>query len=212
LGAVLVANHVIELLVPARPFLVVISPVLFMLGLLGGTGSAAWERTRAFGLAVVAGVWSAMVAMLIALCVVFCLDFVFKGNAELPLRLGFAASGMNNADAFLVRNMLEAASEGLIRLPIFALFLSFSGAVANACISASSLSASSLRRPLVALCLAPLMFLAGAASLWHADSLVRAARPPFVMSGVVLASLALCSAHAIWSGLRTHAEPEKPRS
>jgi hypothetical protein len=145
--------------------------------------------------------------MLFALCVVFCLDFVFKGNAELPLRLGFAASGMNNADAFLLRNMLEAASEGLIRLPIFALFLSFSGAVASACISASS-----LRRPLVAVCLAPLMFLAGAASLWHADSLVRAARPPFVMSGVVLASLALCSAHAIWSRLRTHAEPGKPRS
>ena len=42
----------------------------------------------------------------------------------------------------------------------------------------------------------------GAAALVHADSLERAARPPFVMTGVALAGLAPCGAHPIWSALR----------
>jgi len=71
------------------------------------------------------------------------------------------------------------------------------GAVTNAWISGAS-----RRTALAATCLTPFMFLAGAAKLWHADSLERAARPPFVMTGVLLASVALCGAHPIWSVLR----------
>jgi hypothetical protein len=86
-------------------------------------------------------------------------------------------------------------------MPIFAVFLSFIGAVANAWISRAS-----RRIALVAACFTPFMFLAGAAALWHADSLARAARPPFVMIGVALAGLALCAGHPIWSALR-HTRP-----
>jgi hypothetical protein len=39
---------------------------------------------------------------------------------------------MNDHGAFLVRNILEATSEELVRMPIFAVFLSFTGAIANA--------------------------------------------------------------------------------
>ena len=39
------------------------------------------------------------------------------------------------------------------------------------------------------------------ASLWYADSLERAARPPFVMAGVLTAGIALCGAHPLWSSL-----------
>jgi len=125
LGAVHVANHVLESYVPVRPFILIISPVFLMLALFGAAGSAAWERTQSPVLAVVAGVWCAMVAILIALCVAFCLNLAFEGNAELQLHEAFAASGMNDPGAFLVKNMLEATSEGLVRMPIFAVFLSF---------------------------------------------------------------------------------------
>jgi len=168
-----------------------------MLALFGAAGSAAWERTQSLVLAVIAGVWRAMVAILIALCVAFCLNLTFEGNAELQLPEAFAASGMNDPGAFLVKNMLEATSEGLVRMPIFAVFLSVIGSVTNAWISGAS-----QRTVLAATWPTPFMFVAGAAALWHADSLERAARPPFVMTGVVLAGVALCGAHPIWSVLR----------
>ncbi len=52
-GAVAIANHLVEAFVPARPFVVIISPVLLTLGLLGMAGAAAWERTGSLALAVV---------------------------------------------------------------------------------------------------------------------------------------------------------------
>ena len=80
LGAVHVANHVLESYVPAGPFILIISPVFLMLALFGTAGSAAWGRTQSLVLAVVAGVWCAMVAILIALCVAFCLNLAFEGE------------------------------------------------------------------------------------------------------------------------------------
>jgi hypothetical protein len=103
-----------------------LSPVFLMLALFGTAGSAAWERTQSLVLAVIAGVWCAMVAILIALCVAFGLNLAFEGTLELQLHEAFAARGMNDPGAFLVKNMLEATSEGLVRMPIFAVFLFFS--------------------------------------------------------------------------------------
>ena len=201
LGAVLVANHVIELSVPARPFLLVITPVFLALALFGAAGSAAWQRTRAIAPAVMAGLWCAIVGTLILLCAAFCLDLAFERTAELPLRDEIAASGLTDPGAFLVKNMLDAASEGLIRMPVFALFLSFTGVIANAWFSKTS-----PRTARAAMFIAPVMFLAGASALWHANSLERSARPPFVMAGVALAGLSLCSAHAIWSAFHRPAK------
>jgi hypothetical protein len=196
LGAVHVANHVIESYIPHRPFVLIISPVFLMLALFGAAGSMAWERTRSLGLAVIAGVWCAIIGMLILICVVFSVSLAFEARAELHMNEAFAASGMNDPGAFMVRNMLEATSEGLVRMPIFAVFLSLTGAIANAWISGAS-----RRTALLSACLAPFMFGVGAAALVHADSLERAARPPFVMTGVALAGLALCGAHPIWSAV-----------
>jgi hypothetical protein len=197
LGTVLIANHGIELFVAVRPFVVVISPVLLALVLFGAAGSAVWERTRSLLLGVAGGVWCAIVGMLILISFVLCFNLVFETRAVLTLREAFAASGMNEPSAFLVKNTLEAASEGLVRMPIFAAVLSLTGAVMNAWISGRS-----RRMALIVGCVAPLMFAAGVAALWHADSLERAARPPFVMSGVLLAGVALCGVHPVWSALR----------
>jgi hypothetical protein len=197
LGAVFVANHVIELFVPARNFALVISPVLLTLALLGATGSAATERTGSLLLAVAAGVWCAMVGTLVLLCVGFVLGLTLESRVEQWLREAFAASGMNDPGGFLVQNTLEAASEALVRMPAVALFLSLFGALASAWIAKQSRNA-----VLVTIYSAPLVFIGGAAALWYANSLPRAARPPFILAGVLLASVALSAAHPIWSVLR----------
>src|ERR1700732_394631 len=165
LGAVHVANHIVESYVPNRPFVLIISPVFLMLALFGAAGSMAWQRTRSLGLAVIAGVWCAIIGMLVLICVVFSVSLAFEGRAELQMHEAFAASGMNDPGAYLVRNLLEAASEGLVRMPIFAVFLSFIGAITNAWISGAS-----RRTALLAACLTPFMFVLGAAALVHADS------------------------------------------
>jgi hypothetical protein len=197
LGAVHVANHVIELFVPARNFALVICPVFLMFALLGATGSAAWQRTRSVVLAVVAGLWCAVVATVILISVALVLDIAFEARAELPLREAFAASGMNDPGAFLLRNSLEAASEGLVRMPVFALVFSLIGALANAWITQWPRNA-----VLAGVWIAPVMFVMGAAALLYANSVERSARPPFVMAGVLLAGVALSVAHPIWSALR----------
>jgi len=196
LGVVHVANHLVESFVPVRNFALVITPVFLVLALLGFTGSAAWGRTRSLAMAVVAGVWCAIVATLITLCVVMVLNLSFESRAELWLRKSFAASGMNDPGAFLVKNTLEAASEALVRMPVVALFLSLISASANAWIVERS-----RRFVFAAACFALPTFAMGAAALWYANLLQRSARPPFVMVGVVLASITISIAHPIWSAL-----------
>ena len=197
LGAVFVANHVIELFVPARNFALVIGPVLLTLVLLSATGSAARERIGSLLLAVTAGVWCAMVGTLVLLSVGFVLELTLEARVEQWLRDAFAASGMNDPGGFVVKNTLEAASEALVRMPAIALFLSLLGASASALITKQSRTA-----VLVTIFSAPLMFIGGAAALWYANSLPRPARPPFILAGVLLASVALSTAHPIWSVLR----------
>jgi hypothetical protein len=75
--------------------------------------------------------------------------------------------------------------------------LAFAGAVIHAWMSRES-----RRIAIAASFLAPLMFAVGASALWHANAVERAARPPFVMSGVLLSGVALCAAYPIWSILR----------
>ena len=197
LGAVLVANHAIEMYVPARNFALVISPVLLTLALFGATGSAAKEHTGSFRLAVAAGVWCGMVGTLLLLCVGFVLGLTLEARVERWLREAFETSGMNDPGGFAVRNTLEAASEALIRMPAVALVLSLFGASASAWIGRQSRNV-----VLVTVYSAPLILIVGAVALSYANSLPRAGRPPFILAGVFLASVALSVAHPISSVLR----------
>lgn len=201
LGAVRIANHVIESFAHIKNGTLQLAlgagPVLLMLAFFGAAGSVAWGRTRSFVLAFAAGAWCAVVGALITLAFGLAFNLVFEARLELRLQEAFAASGMNDSGAFLVRNSLEAASEALVRMPVFAVFLSLIGIFENAKITRLS-----RRAVLLSAWLAPFIFVAGAAALSHADSLERAARPPFVMAGVLLAGVALCAVHPIWSALR----------
>jgi hypothetical protein len=197
LGAVLVANHVTELFVPTRDFPLVIGPVFLAFALLAATGSAAMERTSSLWLAAVAGVWCAMVGTLILLSVGFVLNLTCEDRCEMWLRQAFATSGMKDPGGFLIRNTLEAASEGLVRMPIVALFLSLIGA---------GVSTWMIRRArttvVVSICSGLLLFTVGATALSYANSLARSARPPFIFGGVILTSVALSVAYPSWSAMR----------
>jgi hypothetical protein len=196
-GAVQIANHLIEAFAPTRPFVVIICPVLLALALLGTAGAAAWERTRSLALAVISGVYCAIVATLMTLCFAISFNLLFVARVDWQLREAFAASGMLDRAGFRVRNILEASSEFLVRMPLIAVCLAFAGAVIHAWMRRES------RRAFVlaARFLAPFVFALGAAALWHANVIERAARPPFVLSGVILAGVALCAAYPIRSAL-----------
>jgi hypothetical protein len=194
LGAVQIANHLIEAFVPIRPFVLIISPVLLMLALLGTAGAAAWERTRSLALAVIGGLCCAIVATLITLYFAISFNLLFAAHVDWQLREAFSASGMIDPGGFRVKNILEASSEILVRMPLFAVCLAFAGAVIHAWMSGKSRGMA-----VAASFLAPLVFAVGGSALWHANAVERAARPPFVMSGVLLSGVALCAAYPIWS-------------
>jgi hypothetical protein len=159
---------------------------------------------HAFTLAVIASVCCAVVAMLMLLRFAFSFNRAFEARVELQLYWAFAASGMNDPGAFVVKNSLEAASEGLVRVPASAMSMSLAGALANAWISKCSRTT-----VLAAASVTQLMLLTGVAALAYANSLERAARPPFVKAGVLLASIAVSFGHPICSALRrTPPQPE----
>jgi len=202
-GAVGIANHLIEAFVPARPFILIISPVLVTLALLSMAGAVAWERTRSLVLAVIGGVCCAIVATLITLCFAISFNLLFSARVDRQLRDAFAASGMVDQAAFRIRNILESSSEILLRMPLLAICLAVTGAVIHAWMSRES-----RRAPVLAAgILTPIVFAVGAAALWHANSVERAARPPFVLSGVVLTGVALCAAYPVWSALYGSTHP-----
>lgn len=136
LGAVQIANHLIEAFVPIRPFVLIISPVLLTLALLGSAGAAAWERSRS--LAVAGGVSCATVATLIALSFAISFNLLFAARVDWQLREAFAASGMIDPGGFRVRNILEASSEILVRMPVFAICLALAGALIHGWMSRES--------------------------------------------------------------------------
>ena len=202
-GAVGIANHLIEAFVPARPFILIIIPVLITLALLGMAGAVAWERTRSLVLAVIGGVCCAIVATLITLCFAISFNLLFSARVDRQLRDAFAASGMVDQPAFRIRNILESSSEILLRMPLLSVCLAVTGAVIQAWMSRES------RRALVlaAEILTPIAFAVGATALWHANLVERAARPPFVLSGLVLTGVALCAAYPVWSALYGSTRP-----
>ena len=204
LGAAGITNHLIEAFVPIRPFILIISPVLLALALLSAAGAAAWKRTRSLMWAVTGGVWCAIVGVLILLSFAISFNLFFSARVDWQLREAFAASGMSDPAGFRVRNILEASSEILVRMPLLAIGLALVGACIHAWMSGAS------RRMAVAVsALAPLMFAVGTFALWHANAMERAARPPFVLSGVLLSGVALSAAYPIWS--ISTGGPEAPR-
>ncbi|MBV9406840.1 MAG: hypothetical protein JO211_15945, partial [Acidobacteriaceae bacterium] len=165
LGFILVASHAVEWFGLDRnrtaQFARGAGSTLLMVGLLGAAASAAWERTRSIKLGVVAGLWCGSLGAMVLLSFAFALNLVFQAHSAAWLHEAFVASGMRDPGAFMVRNSLAAVSEILVRLPIAAFVLSFSGGLVSSWI---------MMWPRILTVLAawftPFIFAAGAASLW----------------------------------------------
>ncbi len=200
LGLVLIMSHATEWfeLLDSRPVALVrgIGSILLMLALLSTAASVAWQRTRSGSMALMSAFWGGAIAASILLSFAFTLNFAFESQASVWLHGAFAASGMSDPGAFVVRNALESASEVLIRIPVAALLMSVGAILSNTWISRWPRSLT-----LLAGGLTPLLFLSGLTTLWHADSLMRIARPPFIMSGLMMVAMALCGAHPLWAYL-----------
>lgn len=111
----------------------------------------------------------------------------------------FLASGLNDAEGFVLRISLLDTLGTLVSMPIAAVALSFMGALSNAWLSTRSRNLT-----IVAAGIMSFVLVAGAGAIWYADALERAARPPFIIAGLVAAAVAVCTAHPIWSSLATH--------
>ena len=200
LGLILISSHAIEWFgldqTRTAQFAQGAGSTLLMVALLGAAGSAAWQRTRSIKLSVVAGLWCGSLGTMMLLIFALTLNVIFESHSIAWLHEAFVASGMRDPSAFVVRNALESESEILVRLPITGLVLSFAGGLANRWIMQRSRGVLLLSGWIMSL-----VFIAGAISLWHAGSLPRAARPPFVIAGVLAACLAVCSVHPIWTSL-----------
>jgi hypothetical protein len=196
-GLVQIANHLIEAFIPDRSFALVVAPVFLTFALLGATGAAAWEQTRSLSSVAGSGVCCAMIGTLVTLCFAISFNLLFAARIDWQLRDAYAVSGMHGPAAFRIRNILEASSEILVRMPLLGVVLAFAGAIIHRWISRES-----RRRAIVAGILTPLVFAVGSWALWHANVIERVARPPFVMVGVLLVGVALCAAYPIWSSLR----------
>jgi hypothetical protein len=164
------------------------------------------ERSGSLALAVISGMCCAIVATLITLSFAISFNLFFLARIDRQLHEAFAASGMIDPSAFRVRNILESSSEIPIRMPLLAICLALPGAVLHAWIGSES------RRAIVVATrfLAPFAFALGAAALWHANAIERAARPPFVLSGVLLTGAALCAVYPIWKSF--HGSKDTSRS
>lgn len=195
-GAVAIANHLIEAFVPTRMFILVIGPVWLTLALLGTTGAATWGQTKSLVLTALGGCCCAIVATLVTLGFAITFNLLSAARIDWQLHEAFAASGMTDRAAFRVRNILESSSEILVRMPLLAACFACGGAAIQAWMSRSR------RASVAAVGIAtPFVFATGAAALWHANAIERAARPAFVLSGVSLSGLALCAVYPLWLAL-----------
>jgi len=197
-GLVLVASHVFEFFTPfqSRTEQLVrgAGSVLLVLGLLGMAGSATWQRSRSWRYGLLAGLWCGLTGLVIFLGFALTANLLFGAHVLARLHDAFMASGMSDSGAFLVRNSLEASSELLLQMPIASLLMSLAGSLFSAWIALHS------RRLATLIAWAALaVFVSGAVTLWYADSLPRDSRPPFVLTGAMAASLALCSLYPAWS-------------
>ena len=124
--------------------------------------------------------------MLVLLFIVSFFNLWFENVAIRGLHDAFVMSAISDPGTLVVVNALEAASEFLVRLPIMALLLSLTGALLNAWIFGQTRTTAIWMASFV-----PIMCGSGVALLGYANMLNRAARPPFVVSGEMLAGIAL---------------------
>jgi hypothetical protein len=199
-AAVAIVGHVFEDfggLRPPAPAILGVSSWGLMFLCLGVASSVTYAKFNSLGLGVVASVWSALVSTVATVVFALSIGLTFMPHMQLVLTVPFAASGMTDARAFVIRNMSESAAVHLLAAPAVAVVVGGVGGLASATFRAFS------RRVQMALgALGLLLFVAAVASIRFASSLDRPARPPFIMFGLVSLGVVLASAYPLMAAIR----------
>ena len=196
LGIINIAHHFAEFFTPISGrtglFILGAGHMLLIAAILCIAGSAAQERTDSIVLAVAAGLWAAMLSVLILIAFGLSSNLLFESHAILQMQGSFLGSRMRDSGAFIIRNALESASEGLLRLPVMGLILSTAGGLTN-----KWMSHRTHRAAIIIAWFIPFLFALGVLLLWHAESLERAARPPFIMFGLLFTGISLTGVYPV---------------
>ena len=148
--------------------------------------SLSLRRSGSIALALLASVWSSVVGMVLTCAYGFLLNLAAIESLSRTFVAAAARAGVRDARVIVVENTLSSASMHLLVGPILA------GSVGSVAILAALMSRSLGRRAAFMLALIELgLFVLGVVALVFAASLDRAQRPPFVMSGMLAAALAL---------------------
>ncbi len=172
----------------------------------GSAGSIAYRRTASPALAVWAGVWCAIVAIVITCLFAFAYNLASLTRMTQAMYPAFLHSGMLDPRAFVVQYTLDAASSHLLVSPLIAAFFGGVGGLITARLTQARPSA------VAALGLMGLLQLALSIGLIHyALSLARPERPPFIITGMLLGGIALTYAAPVASALlaRNHQSPRR---
>jgi hypothetical protein len=148
--------------------------------------SLSLRRSGSNALALLASVWSSVVAMVLTCAYGFLLNLAAIESLSRAFVVDAARAGVRDARVIVVENTLSSASMHMLVGPIVA------ASVGSVAILATLISRSLGRRAMFMLALIELgLFILGVVALVFAASLERAQRPPYVMTGMLVAALAL---------------------
>jgi hypothetical protein len=163
----------------------------------GVAGSATYLKLRSLALAVLAAVWAALVSTTITLLCGYGIALLAMPHMQRVLQGDFQQSGLTDPQAFVIQNTLTSGVTHVLLAPCIALGFGLAGAFAAA------LFGSVRRGPALALAVFELLLaVSGVAALRYASALDRAARPPFIMFGLLALGAVMACLHPILSALR----------
>ena len=200
LGTAALIGHTLEVFAALQapiPAILGVGMWALMFLLLGVASAETYRREASIRLGIMSSIWGAMISSVATVVFAFSVGLLFMSQMQRVLSGALAVSGMTDARAFVIRNMLDGASSHLLIAPAVAVL---AGAASGL---ASSMLKSVRRRTAVALAMCALLVLGGGVgALRFASLLERSARPPFVMLGLLLLGAAMTSAGPVFAVIR----------
>jgi hypothetical protein len=200
LGAVAVLNLALELFANLDATWSAVAGVSqwgLMFLAFGAAGSAVYLKLGSLGLAVLAAGWAAVVSTTMTLLCGYGIALLAMPHMQQVLQGDFLQSGMADPQAFVIQTTLTSGAMHVLLAPLIALGFGLAGALAATLLGAVR------GGPAWALAILELLLAAGGlASLRFASSLERAARPPYVMFGLLALGVTMACLHPIFSAVR----------
>ena len=201
IAVIAIINHSLEEfanLQPPIPAILGVGMWGAMFLLFGGASSLTCRKTASLWLGVLASVSSALVSTIGTIIFAFSTGLMFMPHMEHFLAPAFAASGMTDPSAFVIRNMFDSALAHLFVAPVAAVIVGIASGMVCAILR------SARRETAIGLGLLNVgLFAVGVASLQWASAMERSARPPFVMLGLCALGISLASVYPLIVAIRS---------